>query len=283
MAEWYTELLHPELAQRLRIEAVVFHEKTENHEIMVFEHAQLGRVLTLDGVLQTTEADEFVYHEMIAHVPLLAHGAAKRVLIVGGGDGGSLRRCLMHDVAKATVVEIDRAVVECCRRHLPSIGAGAFDDARTELVIADGHAFVADTIDRFDVIIVDSTDPNGPGEVLFSREFYARCRRCLAPGGVLVSQNGMPFLQGDELRDAAGRMSAVFAHAGFYIAAIPTYYGGYMAFGWATDGADLRHQPVEQIRERFAAAGLETRFYTPEIHVGAFNLPPFIADLAPIG
>ena len=283
MAEWYTELLHPELAQRLRIEAVVFHEKTENHEIMVFEHAQLGRVLTLDGVLQTTEADEFVYHEMIAHVPLLAHGAAKRVLIVGGGDGGSLRRCLMHDVAKATVVEIDRTVVECCRRHLPSIGAGAFDDARTELVIADGHAFVADTIDRFDVIIVDSTDPNGPGEVLFSREFYARCRRCLAPGGVLVSQNGMPFLQGDELRDAAGRMSAVFAHAGFYIAAIPTYYGGYMAFGWATDGADLRHQPVEQIRERFAAAGLETRFYTPEIHVGAFNLPPFIADLAPIG
>ncbi len=283
MAEWYTELLHPELAQRLRIEAVVFHEKTENHEIMVFEHAQLGRVLTLDGVLQTTEADEFVYHEMIAHVPLLAHGAAKRVLIVGGGDGGSLRRCLMHDVAKATVVEIDRTVVECCRRHLPSIGAGAFDDARTELVIADGHAFVADTIDRFDVIIVDSTDPNGPGEVLFSREFYARCRRCLAPGGVLVSQNGMPFLQGDELRDAAGRMSAVFAHAGFYIAAIPTYYGGYVAFGWATDGADLRHQPVEQIRERFAAAGLETRFYTPEIHVGAFNLPPFIADLAPIG
>ncbi len=283
MAEWYTELLHPELAQRLRIEAVVFHEKTENHEIMVFEHAQLGRVLTLDGVLQTTEADEFVYHEMIAHVPLLAHGAAKRVLIVGGGDGGSLRRCLMHDVAKATVVEIDRTVVECCRRHLPSIGAGAFDDARAELVISDGHAFVADTIDRFDVIIVDSTDPNGPGEVLFSREFYARCRRCLAPGGVLVSQNGMPFLQGDELRDAAGRLSAVFAHAGFYIAAIPTYYGGYMAFGWATDGADLRHQPVEQIRERFAAAGLETRFYTPEIHVGAFNLPPFIADLAPIG
>ncbi len=179
MAQWYTESLYPELAQRLRIEAVVFHEKTENHEIMVFEHAQLGRVLTLDGVLQTTEADEYVYHEMIAHVPLLAHGAAKRVLIVGGGDGGSLRRCLMHDVAKVTVVEIDRAVVDCCRRHLAAIGAGAFDDPRAELVIADGHRFVAETTDRFDAIIVDSTDPNGPGEVLFSQEFYARCRRCL--------------------------------------------------------------------------------------------------------
>ena len=280
MAQWYTESLHDELAQRLRIECVVFHHKNDNHEIMVFEHAQLGRVLTLDGVLQTTEADEYVYHEMIAHVPLLAHGAAKRVLIVGGGDGGSLRRCLMHDVAKVTVVEIDRAVVDCCRRHMPAIGAGAFDDARAELVIADGHRFVAETTDRFDAIIVDSTDPIGPGEVLFSREFYARCRRCLATGGILVAQNGVPFLQGDELRDAARRLGAVFAHAGFYIAAIPTYYGGYMAFGWATEGAELRHQPVEQIRERYQAAGLETRFYTPEIHVGAFNLPPFIADIA---
>ncbi len=280
MAQWYTESLHDELAQRLRIECVVFHRKTDNHEIMVFEHAQLGRVLTLDGVLQTTEADEYVYHEMIAHVPLFAHGAAKRVLIVGGGDGGSLRRCLLHDVAKVTVVEIDRTVVDCCRRHMPAIGAGAFDDPRAELVIADGHRFVAETPDRFDVIIVDSTDPIGPGEVLFSQEFYARCRRCLVPGGIVVAQNGVPFLQGDELRDAARRLGAVFAHAGFYIAAIPTYYGGYMAFGWATDGADLRQTPVEQIRERYRAAGLETRFYTPEIHVGAFNLPPFIADIA---
>lgn len=283
MAEWYTEILYPELAQRLRIDKVVFHEKTRNHEIMIFEHALLGRVLTLDGVLQVTEADEYVYHEMIAHVPLLAHGAARRVLIVGGGDGGSLRRCLMHDVEKVTVVEIDRTVVECCRRHLPAIGAGAFDDARTELVIGDGHGFVTKTKDNFDVIIVDSTDPIGPGEALFSRQFYAHCQRCLAPGGVLVTQNGVPFLQGDELRDAARRRGALFAHAGFYIAAIPTYYGGYMAFGWASDGADLGRRSVDEIRERFQAAGLETRFYTPEIHVGAFNLPPFIADLARIG
>ena len=115
---------------------------------------------------------------------------------------------------------------------------------------------------------------------MFSRQFYARCQRCLAPGGVLVAQNGVPFLQGDELRDAARRLCALFAHAGFYIAAIPTYYGGYMAFGWASDGADLRRQSVDEIRERFQTAGLETRFYTPEIHVGAFNLPPFVADIA---
>lgn len=283
MAQWYTESLYPELVQRLRIGKIVYHKKTDNHEIMVFEHAQLGRVLTLDGVLQTTEADEYVYHEMIAHVPLLAHGAAKRVLIVGGGDGGSLRRCLSHDVAKVTVVEIDRAVVDCCRRHLAAIGAGAFDDPRAELVIDDGNRFVAETGDAFDAIIIDSTDPNGPGEVLFSQEFCARCRRCLAPGGILVAQNGVPFVEGEVLRDAARRLGAVFARAGFYIAAIPTYYGGYMAFGWATDGADPRQTPVERIRERFEASDLETRFYTPEIHVGAFNLPPFIAELAEIG
>ena len=278
MTKWYTETLYPDVAQRLRIDKVHFRERTANHEIMIFENPSLGRVLTLDGVLQTTEADEYVYHEMITHVPILAHGAVKQVLIVGGGDGGSLRRCFQHQVDKVTVVEIDRTVVDCCRRHLPSISAGAFNDARSELVIDDGYVFVGRSEKKFDVIIVDSTDPIGPGEVLFTHEFYARCRKCLAPGGILTAQNGVPFFQRRELRDARDRLSSLFADVAFYFAPIPTYYGGYMAFGWATDNRDLRRQSVDHIRERFEAAALETRFYTPEIHVGAFNVPPFVAE-----
>ena len=279
MATWYCETLYPGVAQRLRIDKVVFQERTANHEIVIFENCRMGRVLTLDGVLQTTEADEYVYHEMIAHVPIIAHGAARKVLIIGGGDGGSLRRCLMHGLDSVTLVEVDRTVIECCKLHIPSIGAGAFDDARCDLVIDDGAAFVANTDQIYDVIIIDSTDPIGPGEVLFTQEFYARCKGRLAPGGVLVTQNGVPFLQAEELRGAHARLRPLFADVTFYIAAIPTYYGGYMTFGWATDNVDLRRQPVDQIRNRFETTGLETRFYTPEIHVGSFNLPPFVAEI----
>ena len=180
-----------------------------HQRIRVFENARFGRVLTLDGVVQTTEGDEFIYHEMMAHVPILAHGAARRVLIVGGGDGGMAREVLRHRaVEHVTMVEIDAGVVEFSKKYLPSLSAGAFDDPRLDLVIADGADFVAQTDRRFDVAIIDSTDPVGPGEVLFTDTFYGRAKRCLAPGGVLVTQNGVPFMQGDEL---AGTRCAPFA------------------------------------------------------------------------
>ncbi|WP_029010774.1 polyamine aminopropyltransferase [Azospirillum halopraeferens] len=274
---WFTESLHRDVAQALRMGRVLHRDTTGHQDLVIFENDTLGRVMALDGVIQTTERDEFVYHEMLTHVPILAHGAVRRVLIVGGGDGGMLRRCLEHPgVERVTMVEIDRGVVDLSIEYLPSISAGAFDDPRTDLVIADGCRYVRESRERFDVIIVDSTDPHGPGAVLFTQEFYRDCKARLTPGGVLVTQNGVPFLQPQELRDTHTRLAALFADHGFFVAPVPSYYGGFMAFGWASDDAALRRPGADALRARYRAAGLETRYYTPDIHVASFALPAFM-------
>jgi spermidine synthase len=282
VTEWFNETLYQEVAQRFAIARIIFRERTEHQDLVIFENPVMGRILALDGVIQTTEGDEFIYHEMLTHVPILAHGAVKRVLIVGGGDGGMAREALKHpQVERVTMVEIDRGVVDLCIAHLPSIGAATFKNPRLDLVIADGAAFVKTCADRFDVVIIDSTDPQGPGAVLFTREFYADCKRCLAPGGILVTQNGVPFFQPDELRNTAERLKSLFADTAFYVAAVPTYYGGFMAFGWGSDSTAPRRVAADAVARRYKAAGFDTRYYTPELHVGCFALPRFMQKLMP--
>lgn len=276
--EWFEETLYPNIGQRFQVTKVVFREKTEHQDLIIFETPVLGRVLALDGVIQVTEGDEYVYHEMLTHVPLTAHGGPKRMLIVGGGDGGIAREALKHPLERVVMVEIDRAVVDLCTKYMPSVSNGAFADKRLDLVIADGCKFVAETSERFDVIVVDSTDPQGPGEVLFTETFYRDCKRALAPGGVLCVQDGVPFLQPDELVMVNGRLRKIFADAYAYVAAIPTYYGGFMALGWATDDKALRLTKVEVLRGRFEKLGIRTKYYTPDVHAGAFHPPRFIAE-----
>jgi len=281
---WFEETLHSETidvgyAQRFRITKVIHQEKTDFQDLMIFETPAFGKVLALDGVIQTTDGDEFIYHEMITHVPMLAHGDAKRVLIVGGGDGGVLREVLRYPVDRVVTVEIDGGVVQACKAHMPNISAGAFDDPRAELLIADGIKFAAETDEAFDVIIVDSTDPVGPGEVLFTDAFYADCKRIMNPGGILITQSGVPYLQGSEVTDGYNRLKPHFADVSFFVIAVPTYTGGFMTLGWASDDPRLRGQPQVDIAERYAAARLRTRYYTPELHVAAFALPPFISQL----
>lgn len=276
---WFEESLHKGYHQRLEITRVLLEEKSDHQGLMIFENPIFGRVLVLDGIVQVTERDEFFYHEMLAHVPVMAHGNAKRVLIIGGGDGGILREVLRHPVDQATLVELDRTVIDLCRDYMPALSDGAFDNARTELVIGDGLKFTAETDQKFDVIIVDSTDPIGPGEVLFTPEFYRDCKRRLTDGGVLVTQNGVPFFQPDEVRNTWRRLGPVFSDVGFYTVPVPTYVGGLMTLGWATDNNDLRRTPVEILSERASAAGLKTRYYTPEVHAAAFALPGYISDL----
>jgi spermidine synthase len=214
---------------------------------------------------------------MLTHVPLLAHGAARSVLIVGGGDGGILREVCKHrSVERITMVEIDGTVVEMCKRYLPDHSRGAFDDPRLELVIDDGMRFVAGTEQTFDVIISDSTDPIGPGEVLFSENFYQACRRRLNEGGILVTQNGTPFMQLEEVQTTAQRMHGLFADWHFYQAAVPTYIGGAMAFAWGACDAASRRVPLDILRQRFAGSGIVTRYYTADIHQGAFALPQYV-------
>jgi spermidine synthase len=202
-------------------------------------------------------------------------------LIVGGGDGGVLREALKHpELKEVTLCEIDRGVIDLCRQHFPEISAGAYDDPRTRIVIADGTKFVAESGERFDVIMIDSTDPVGPGAVLFTREFYAGCARCLKPGGLLVTQNGLPFLQAAELQQSIGFFRELFSDASAYLANTPSYFGGPMSYGWATDNAKLRHHRRKKIERRYAKAGsFPTRYWRPDVHVAAFALPTYIRDL----
>ncbi len=281
---WFDERLHQTwldhgYTQRFEVTRVVYEKKTEFQDLIIFDTPAFGRVLALDGIIQTTERDEFTYHEMLAHVPIFAHGNVNTVLVVGGGDGGVLREVLRHDIEKATLVDIDRAVIDVCREHMPQLSGGAFEDRRTRLVIADGVKFVAEWDETFDVIIVDSTDPIGPGAELFRPEFYTNCKARLTPGGVLVTQNGVPFFQPDEVAETYRGLKPLFADATFYVTAVPTYIGGLMTLGWATDDASLRTLSEAVIAERVAAAGIETRYYAPPVHTGAFALPPYVTAL----
>jgi spermidine synthase len=278
---WINETLYPDWGQRFLVTRELARVKSEFQDIAIFESASHGRVMVLDGVIQITEADEFVYQEMLAHVPLLAHGAAENVLIIGAGDGGVLRRVLQHDTVKrAVMVEIDGEVIRLSKEFLSPIAMDAWTDARADVIVGDGIDYVQRAPDgSFDVIIVDSTDPAGVGEVLFTDTFYHNCARILTPRGVIVNQCGVPFMQADELRETSARRGRFFPHVTAYVAAVPTYVGGFMTLGFAAKDASLAATAVETIRERGSRAGLlgTTRYWTPEIHVGAFNLPPYIA------
>ena len=277
---WFNETLYPDYQQRHLVERVLFEEKTEFQELVIFESPRFGRILALDGVVQVTERDEFVYHEMLTHLPILAHGAVKRVCIIGGGDGGVLEEALKHkSVERCTMVEIDPKVVDLCKTYMPSICGKAFEDKRADLVIADGREFARKPPVKYDVMIVDSTDPIGPGTVLFEQDFYSDCRNCLTERGILVTQSGVSFMQDDEARNTYRRLSALFPDATFYLAQVPTYAAGFMTLGWGCKDATLRQVPRETIEARYKASGIETRYYNPAIHFAAFALPNYIERL----
>jgi len=284
MAEerWIAETLFDDLGFRMtfKVDKVLYELQTEHQHLVLFEQPFFGKMLMLDGATQITKKDEFIYQEMMSHVPLFAHGKARDVLIVGGGDCGIAEEVLKHKtVRRLTQVEIDPAVIEFAKEHFPEFTKPVFADKRFECVIDDGMKYVARTDRRFDIIIVDSTDPIGPGKVLFSPKFYAGCKRCLNKGGVLVSQNGVPIFQKSELTTTIARFRKLFADGACYVAAIPTYVGGHMALGWATDNKSLRNTPVKAIAARYRSAGsFATRYWTPEVHVAAFALPRFIAE-----
>ncbi|AOW47934.1 spermidine synthase [Acetobacter ascendens] len=286
MAEtWIEETLYDNWGQRFRVVKELARTRSPFQDIVVFESDSHGRVLMLDGVVQITEKDEFVYQEMLTHVPLFTHANPKNVLIIGAGDGGVLRRVLEHPgIEKAVMVEIDGAVIELSKQHLPSIAGDAWNNSRAEVIVGDGIDYVARAADAsFDVIIVDSTDPIGVGEVLFTDSFYEHCARILTAEGLIVNQCGVPFMQADELHETSVRRAKFFPHVSAYVAAVPTYVGGFMTLGIASKGSNLQAQDVEQVRARAQEAGIlgKTQYWTPEIHVGSFNLPPYIAKHLP--
>jgi spermidine synthase len=282
---WINETLHPAWGQRFLVKRELARVRSAFQDIVIFESFSHGRVMVLDGVIQITERDEFVYQEMLTHVPLLAYGSAADVLVIGAGDGGVLRRVLQHpSVRRAVMVEIDGEVIRLAREFLPGIAGEAWDDPRAQVIVGDGIDYVQRAPDAsFDVIIVDSTDPIGVGEVLFTDDFYRNCGRILTSRGLVVNQCGVPFMQADELRETSARRARFFPHVTAYVAAVPTYVGGFMTLGWAGKDAAMTALPADEIRRRAEVAGIlgTTEYWTPEIHAGSFHLPPYIARHLP--
>ena len=279
MVRWVEETFHPHWRVRLEAARVLHEVKTPHQHLVIFENPTWGTVLMLDGVCQLTTSDEFVYHEMMAHVPLTGLAAPKRVLVIGGGDGGVLREVLKHpSVTKATLCEIDRAVIDLSLRHYPQIADGALDDPRADVVIADGLKYVADTRGAFDAIIVDSSEPIGPSAVLHTREFFTDCKRALKKGGVLVTQNGLPFLFPEHLRGTTEIFASLFKATSPYLCTQPCYFGGPFALNWASDDAGLLEVPEATLARRTAKRELVTRYYTPAVHRAAFALPAYVTE-----
>jgi spermidine synthase len=296
MTDWMneTDLVHGQSWRvQLKMERVLYEGRSRFQNAVVFDNRFYGRVLALDGIVQTTEADEFFYHEALVHTPLFAHGRVRRVLIIGGGDGGALEEVLKHPgIESVTLVEIDQMVIDLAKRYLTKICGRAFEDPRLKLVIGDGVDFVTNCRDSFDVILIDSTDPTGiaqdnsdgdilagPGLVLFGAAFYGACKALLEPGGLLVTQNAVPFVETAVLAIPVKNLRVHFAQVACYRATVPSFYGGEMVFNWASDDRDLGRVPLETLKARFREAGIETRYYTPEVHLGAFALPPYLAEL----
>jgi spermidine synthase len=279
MTRWVEETFHPHWRVRLEASRVLHEVKTEHQHLVIFENPTWGTVLMLDGVCQLTTSDEFVYHEMMAHVPLMALARPRRVLVVGGGDGGVLREVLKHpSVEKATLCEIDRSVIDLSLKHFPGVSAGAFDNPRVEIVIADGVTFVGEAKETYDAIIVDSSEPIGPSAMLHTPAFFADCKRALRDSGVFITQNGLPFLFPGHLQETTAVLAKLYKRAAPFLCTQPCYFGGPFALNWGSDDMDLLDLSVKRLAKRQHKRGVATRYWTPAVHAAAFALPAYVQE-----
>lgn len=279
-----TQRIEEELATGIsvayQVDKTLVSERSPFQDLMLIENRHFGRVLMLDGATQLTTADEFIYHEMLAHVPFFAHGHVRDVLIIGGGDCGLAEEVLKHrGVRRVVQVEIDARVIETSRRYLGDINAGVFNDDRFHLRVGDGAAFLDGVDERFDLILIDSTDPGGAATKLFTAAFYRTVRRALRAGGIVVAQAGVPFLQPDEFQSALTHLAGAFRYVNCYLIASPSYFGGHLAFAFASDACAPDKVSLGDLRARHQAADLQLRYYTPEVHQAAFALPVYIGEM----
>ena len=281
---WIAETLHPDWQVRMRADNILHEVKSRHHHLVVFDNACWGRVLVLDGVYQLTTTDEFIYHEMMAHVPLMSHSAPARVLIIGGGDGGILREVLKHpSVKQVTLVDIDRTVIDLSLKYFPEVAGGAFDDPRCHLVIADGVKYVAETREKFDAIIVDSSDPIGPSAALHSRAFFNDCVRAVKKNGYLVTQTGLANLSRDQIINSTLYFTQSFTTVAPYLYTQPCYFGGPFMSNLATNGANPATIATATLTRRIKARRIKTQYYNSAIHLAAFALPGYVASIVDMG
>ncbi|HPF87559.1 MAG TPA: polyamine aminopropyltransferase [Candidatus Limiplasma sp.] len=274
---WFSEYHTPDVRLSLRVSAQLHQEQSEYQRISVYMTPEFGRVLTLDGVLMLTERDEFIYNEMITHVPMAVNPDIRSVLVFGAADGGVARElCKYKTIETIDIVEIDRRLVEVAKQFMPHTSV-SFSDPRVTLHYSDGLKFIRHNHETYDLVIVDSNDPSGPGEVLFTKEFYGGCHSALTENGILVSQHDDPFYRADQtlLKRAHVRINSVFPINRVYQAHIPTYPTGHWLFGFASGTL----HPVDDLQaDRWNALNIPTRYYNTTLHTGAFALPNYVEE-----
>ena len=275
---WFSELHTKGVKLSIKVEKQLHSEQSDFQRIDVFQSEEFGRFLTLDGYMMLTERDEFIYHEMITHVPMAVNPEIKKVLVIGAGDGGAVRELACYKtIEKIDLVEIDERVVEVCKEYLPQT-ACCFDDPRLTVYYQDGLKFVRRCENEYDLIIVDSTDPFGPGEGLFTKEFYGNCYKALTDNGIMVNQCESPFYSEDRIamQRAHKRIVESFPISKVYQAHIPTYPSGHWLFGFASK---TLHPIRDYNGSRWLELGIKTRYYNPQLHIGAFALPGYVQEL----
>jgi spermidine synthase len=277
MELWYTEEHTENVRFSMKVKEHLYSKKSPFQQIDVLDTYEFGKVLTIDGLVMVTEKDEFVYHDMISHTAMAVNPDIKRVLVIGGGDGGSVRELTRYNtIEKIDMVEIDEVVVRACQEHIP-LTASKLEDERVTLYFADGIEFVKDKENVYDLIIVDSTDPIGPGEGLFTREFYKNCYKALTENGILINQNESPYYEANakEMVRANIKIKEIFEVCKVYQFHIPTYPSGHWLFGFASKGLD----PIKDLQaEKWNNLGLKTKYYNTDLHVGVFALPTFVKE-----
>lgn len=278
MELWYTEQHTENVRFSIKVDKCLYTDQSEFQRIDVFHSMEFGNFFTLDGLMMVTEKDEFIYHDMIVHVPMATNRKIKNVLVIGAGDGGTVRELTRYNtIEKIDMVEIDKMVVDVCRKFFPQT-ACKLDDPRVKLYFEDGLKFVRSKENSYDLIIVDSTDPFGPGEGLFTKEFYGNCYKALKEDGILVNQHESPYYQeyAKSMQRAHKRIRELFPVCRVYQAHIPSYPSGHWLFGFASKTYD----PLVDIdQQAWNSLGLNTKYYNTEIHKGCFALPNYVLEL----
>ncbi len=278
MELWYTEKHTEGRGITIKTKGTLYQEKSEYQEMTVLDTEDFGNIMLLDGLVILTQKDEFVYHEMITHIPLYSHPNPKKVLIIGGGDGGTLREVVRHQtVEKAVLVEIDDVVIETAKKYFPEVAEG-FVSPKGEVRVEDGIKYIKESNEKFDLIIIDSTDPIGPAVGLFHQEFYQLCYDRLEDGGMLVAQSESPFIPHMQqvIKDMYGNLGNVFPSVNMYLAFIPTYPSGLWSFACASK----KYHPVNDFQESlYNSDNLSFKYYNKDIHKAAFVLPNFVREL----
>lgn len=278
MELWFSERHTPQVKLSIKVDRQLYSGQSEFQRIDIFDSKEFGRFLTLDGYMMLTEKDEFIYHEMITHVPMAVHPNIRNVLVIGAGDGGVIRELTRYEnIENIDLVEIDEMVIDVCKQYLPQT-ACCFGDPRVNIYIEDGVKYIRSCENQYDLIIVDSTDPFGPGEGLFTKEFYGSCFKALREDGIMVNQHESPFYEEDvqAMQRAHKRIVECFPISRVYQAHIPTYPSGHWLFGFASK----KYHPVADLKEAaWKQNGINTRYYNPKLHVGAFCLPTYVEEL----